>query len=314
MLERLRGVPGVAQLVEEPRLPGSIMLADVGDATLAELATPLAVDELVALGVALAGAVAGMHRRGCCTATSRRRTSCSPAPAPVPGGLRSGDIVCRDPPGVHPPDPDRGNAGVYSAGADRADRSAGGPAGRQASSGRVDGQVPGLGMEVRGGCPSGRTCLPDRRVTSWLPQGQRDRDESTASSSSVVFPVPCPPRSTSVPLKPPCTASSTRSMAARSWAATAVSHRHQLLAWGPADPERRRESRPAVIIVPQPKRLPVRRCCRPKCRRTRRPRRFRWSRRPSAGGDGDRPCSVRRPARPAAQRSPPTRQCGPWSA
>ncbi len=64
MLERLRGVPGVAQLVEEPRLPGSIMLADVGDATLAELATPLAVDELVALGVALAGAVAGMHRRG----------------------------------------------------------------------------------------------------------------------------------------------------------------------------------------------------------------------------------------------------------
>ena len=30
MLERLRGVAGVAQLVDEPRYPGSIVLADAG--------------------------------------------------------------------------------------------------------------------------------------------------------------------------------------------------------------------------------------------------------------------------------------------
>ena len=64
MLERLRGVAGVAQLVEAPRYPGSIVVADVGGTSLAGLATPLAVDELIGLAVGLAGAVAGMHRRG----------------------------------------------------------------------------------------------------------------------------------------------------------------------------------------------------------------------------------------------------------
>ena len=42
MLERLRGVAGVAQLVEAPRYPGSIVLEDVGGTSLAGLATPLA--------------------------------------------------------------------------------------------------------------------------------------------------------------------------------------------------------------------------------------------------------------------------------
>jgi signal transduction histidine kinase len=67
MLERLRGVAGVAQLVETPdapRYPGSIVLADVGTMSLAGLAGPLAVDVLVGLAVTLGGAVAGMHRRG----------------------------------------------------------------------------------------------------------------------------------------------------------------------------------------------------------------------------------------------------------
>src|SRR3954468_21409420 len=64
MLERLRGVVGVAQLVEAPRYPGSIVMADAGDTTLAGVAKPLAVDELIGLAVALAQAVAGMHRRG----------------------------------------------------------------------------------------------------------------------------------------------------------------------------------------------------------------------------------------------------------
>ncbi|WP_343977501.1 AAA family ATPase [Pseudonocardia aurantiaca] len=64
MLERLLGVVGVGQLVEAPRYSGSILLADVRGTSLAELAKPLAVDDLIGLGLELARAVAGMHRRG----------------------------------------------------------------------------------------------------------------------------------------------------------------------------------------------------------------------------------------------------------
>ena len=64
MLERLRGVVGVVQLAEAPQYPGSVVLADVGGASLARAAKPLAVDELAGLAVALGRAVAGMHRRG----------------------------------------------------------------------------------------------------------------------------------------------------------------------------------------------------------------------------------------------------------
>jgi signal transduction histidine kinase len=64
MLERLRGVTRVAQLVRSPRYPGSIVLADAGGTSLAALAKPLAVGELIGLAVELAGAVAEMHRRG----------------------------------------------------------------------------------------------------------------------------------------------------------------------------------------------------------------------------------------------------------
>src|SRR5882757_6959149 len=64
MLQRVRGAAGVVPLLEAPRYPGSIVLADVGGASLAELATPLAVDELIGLAVRLARAVAGMDRLG----------------------------------------------------------------------------------------------------------------------------------------------------------------------------------------------------------------------------------------------------------
>ncbi|MEN3264450.1 MAG: hypothetical protein V7646_1344, partial [Pseudonocardia sp.] len=64
ILARLRGVEGVAQLVEAPLYPGSIMLKDVGDASLAGSAKPLAVADLIGLAVQLGRAVAGMHRRG----------------------------------------------------------------------------------------------------------------------------------------------------------------------------------------------------------------------------------------------------------
>ncbi|MET7392818.1 AAA family ATPase [Dactylosporangium sp. NPDC005572] len=64
VLERLRGVEGVARLVDAPQCPGPIVLADVGGESLAGLAKPLAVDDLVELAVRLARAVAGMHRRG----------------------------------------------------------------------------------------------------------------------------------------------------------------------------------------------------------------------------------------------------------
>src|SRR3954453_20389045 len=64
ILERLRGVIGVPQLVEAPRYPGSIVVADVGDTSLAGLVKPLAGDHLVDLGLELTRAIAGMHRRG----------------------------------------------------------------------------------------------------------------------------------------------------------------------------------------------------------------------------------------------------------
>ncbi|WP_346276115.1 AAA family ATPase [Pseudonocardia sp.] len=64
MLERLRGVVGVAQLLDAPRYPGSLVLADIGGTSLAGLAKPLAVDDLIGLAMELASAVAGMHRRG----------------------------------------------------------------------------------------------------------------------------------------------------------------------------------------------------------------------------------------------------------
>jgi signal transduction histidine kinase len=64
ILERLRGVEGVVQLLDGPRYSGSIVMEDVGGTSLAELAKPLAVDALVRLAVELARAVGGMHRRG----------------------------------------------------------------------------------------------------------------------------------------------------------------------------------------------------------------------------------------------------------
>ncbi|MDA0158712.1 AAA family ATPase [Solirubrobacter ginsenosidimutans] len=64
MLERLRGAAGVAQLADAPRLPGSIVLVDVGGTSLVELAKPLVVDELVRLALLVARAVAAMHRQG----------------------------------------------------------------------------------------------------------------------------------------------------------------------------------------------------------------------------------------------------------
>src|SRR3954468_5081328 len=64
LLEWIRGVDGVAQLVHRPRYPDSIVLADAGTTRLADRATPLAVDELLGLAVALARAVAGVHARG----------------------------------------------------------------------------------------------------------------------------------------------------------------------------------------------------------------------------------------------------------
>jgi signal transduction histidine kinase len=64
MLERLRGAPAVVQLVDAPRYPDSIVLADVGGTTMAELAKPVAVDVLIELGISVARAVAAVHHRG----------------------------------------------------------------------------------------------------------------------------------------------------------------------------------------------------------------------------------------------------------
>src|SRR5271166_1278469 len=64
VLERLRGVQGVAQLAQTPPYAGSIVLADAGGATLAGLAKPLTADKLTGLGLGLARAMAGMHQAG----------------------------------------------------------------------------------------------------------------------------------------------------------------------------------------------------------------------------------------------------------
>jgi signal transduction histidine kinase len=64
ILERLRGAQGVAQLLDSPRYPGSIVLADAGGESLAELAKPFGGAELIELATELARAVASMHARG----------------------------------------------------------------------------------------------------------------------------------------------------------------------------------------------------------------------------------------------------------
>jgi signal transduction histidine kinase len=64
ILGRLRGVDGVAQLVDAPRDPGSIMLEDAGGSSLGQSTKPLTSDELTELAVRLARAVSGMHRSG----------------------------------------------------------------------------------------------------------------------------------------------------------------------------------------------------------------------------------------------------------
>ena len=59
MLGRLRGVVGVAQLLDAPRYPDSVVLADVGGISLAEVPTPLNADQLIELAVRLARAWGG---------------------------------------------------------------------------------------------------------------------------------------------------------------------------------------------------------------------------------------------------------------
>ena len=55
---------GVAGLMEAPRYPGSILLADASGTSAAGLTKPLSEDELIELAVGLALAVAGIHRSG----------------------------------------------------------------------------------------------------------------------------------------------------------------------------------------------------------------------------------------------------------
>jgi signal transduction histidine kinase len=64
MLDRLLGVAGVAQLAQAPPYPGSVVLEDAGQASLAGMTKPLPADHLVGLGLGLARAVAGTHERG----------------------------------------------------------------------------------------------------------------------------------------------------------------------------------------------------------------------------------------------------------
>ncbi|MBV8178162.1 MAG: AAA family ATPase, partial [Mycobacterium sp.] len=64
MLQRLRGVTGVIQLLDAPRYPGSIILEDAGGTSLAESTKPLAVETLIGVALKLAQAVSAMHGHG----------------------------------------------------------------------------------------------------------------------------------------------------------------------------------------------------------------------------------------------------------
>ena len=64
VLERLRGVMGVAQVLDAPRYPGSIRLPTPGRRAWRETVKPLAIDDLIGLAAGVAKAVAGMHGRG----------------------------------------------------------------------------------------------------------------------------------------------------------------------------------------------------------------------------------------------------------
>ena len=64
MLKRLRGAKGLAQLADDSRYPGCVVLADHGEEDLAGMTKPLPADDLAGLGLGLARAVAGMHQRG----------------------------------------------------------------------------------------------------------------------------------------------------------------------------------------------------------------------------------------------------------
>ncbi|XVV15006.1 AAA family ATPase [Actinoplanes sp. CA-131856] len=63
VLQRLRGAAGLAQLADEPPYEGSIVLADAGPRTLAEMPKPVAAPDLAGLALGLARALAELHRR-----------------------------------------------------------------------------------------------------------------------------------------------------------------------------------------------------------------------------------------------------------
>jgi serine/threonine protein kinase len=126
ILQRLHGAAGVAQLLEAPRYPDSIVLEDVGGTSLAALSKPLNVDELIELAVQLARVVAGMHHRGVMhrdVSPANIVLSRDGSPFLVDFGLATSLAE------VRPAHADRGDVGVLGAGADRAYRPLGGSAG-----------------------------------------------------------------------------------------------------------------------------------------------------------------------------------------
>lgn len=137
ILEQLRGIAGVAQVLDEPRYPGSITLADAGEASAALVVKPLAVEQLIGVAVGLAAAVAGMHGRG---SDAPQHLSVQPCDCfrrhAVSGGFRVCDIAGRDTPGVHAPHQNCWDAAVFGTGADRTYRSFDGSARRLVRVGR----------------------------------------------------------------------------------------------------------------------------------------------------------------------------------
>ncbi len=176
MLERLRGIEGVVQLLDEPRYPGSISLADLGGTSLAAVATPLDAEALVRLGSALAGAVAGMHRRGVLhrditpanVVISRDGTPCL-----VGFGLATSLAEIR--PEFTHYSRDRRHAGLPGAGADRAHRPFGRSAGRPVRAGRDAVRAGDGRAAVRLRRPAAAHPRPPRPGPGAAGRGQRGR-------------------------------------------------------------------------------------------------------------------------------------------
>jgi hypothetical protein len=99
MLQRLRGVVGVVQVLEAPRYPGSIVLEDVGGTSLAGLCTPLDGGQGTTVPRRRSSRYISIGTVGCPRRSSSTRTVSGPRPVcdPLPDVVLQGHHALVDP-------------------------------------------------------------------------------------------------------------------------------------------------------------------------------------------------------------------------